>query len=267
MVKSMEVRSQAQIIEMFHLLFLRALTSDRQDWFVLKGGANIRYFFDSPRYSNDIDLDFHGREAWQVGQTVDMVLGGPALRTLARQARIEIAETSAPKQTDTTRRWKIGLGANGHANTIRTKIEFSDRNGGSDDISAERVPDSIVGPYGLAAPLVAHYGEIAAIEQKIAALALRSETKARDIFDLDLLLRRHYSADSTRPDLSSRHAAQAAHRALEVPYESFMSEVAPFLETEIADLYDEADWDQMRSSVAIALNELGDRGTTDGAGR
>ena len=52
-----------------------------------------------------------------------------------------------------------------------------------------------------------------------------------------------------------------------MPYESFMSEVAPFLETEIADLYDEADWDQMRSSVAIALNELGDRGTTDGAGR
>src|SRR5271156_4699078 len=107
MVRSMEVRSQAQVIEMFHLLFLRSLASDRQEWFVLKGGANIRYFFDSPRYSNDIDLDFSGREAWQVGQTVDKLLSGPTLRTLARQAKIEVVETSSPKQTDTTRRWKI----------------------------------------------------------------------------------------------------------------------------------------------------------------
>ena len=44
-------------------------------------------------------------------------------------------------------------------------------------------------PYGLTSPTVQHYGETAAIEQKIAALALRSETKARDVFDLDLLLR------------------------------------------------------------------------------
>src|ERR1700678_2034077 len=123
----MEVRNQAQVIEMFHLLFLRALASDRQDWFVLKGGANIRYFFGSPRYSNDIDLDFSGREAWKVGQTVDKTLAGPALQVLTRQAKIQIVQTSAPKQTDTTRRWKIGLAAEGHTDPIRTKIEFSDR--------------------------------------------------------------------------------------------------------------------------------------------
>jgi predicted nucleotidyltransferase component of viral defense system len=260
----MEVRNQAQVIEMFHLLFLRALASDRQDWFVLKGGANIRYFFGSPRYSNDIDLDFRGREAWQVVDTVSNLLAGAALRTLTRQARIEVVETSAPKQTDTTRRWKIGLGAEGYADPIRTKIEFSDRNGGSDDVSVDRVPDDIVGPYGLQAPLICHYGETAAIEQKIAALALRNETKARDIFDLDLLLRQRRAAGSTPSGLSSRYATQAAGRALEISYDNFKSEVAPFLDVEIAALYGEEDWDQMRSSVAIWLEEIGEPGTANG---
>jgi predicted nucleotidyltransferase component of viral defense system len=249
---------------MFHLQFLRALTSDRQDWCVLKGGSNIRYFFDSPRYSNDIDLDFHGRKAWQVGDAVDKVLIGRALRTLTHLARIEIAETSAPRQTDTTRRWKIGIRAEGHSELIRTKIEFSDRNGGSDDISAERVPDNIVGPYGITAPLLCHYGETAAIEQKIAALALRNETKARDVFDLDLLLRRRRAGGSTRPGLSSEHATQAAARALEISYDSFTTEVMPFLDAEIAALYSEADWDHMRSSVATLLEEVVVPQTTNG---
>jgi predicted nucleotidyltransferase component of viral defense system len=260
----MPVRTPAQVIEMFHLLFLRVLASDRSDWFFLKGGANIRYFFDSPRYSNDIDLDFSGREAWQVGEAVNKILAGRALGILTAQARIEIADTSAPKQTDTTRRWKIGLAADGHAEPIRTKIEFSDRNGGSGDVIVEQVPDSIVRPYGLNSPLVCHYGETAAIEQKIAALALRSETKARDIFDLDLLLRRRRSRDTAQSGLSSQNATQAAQRALEISYDSFVSEVAPFLDPDVAALYNEGDWDQMRADVAVWLEEVEQPTTTHG---
>lgn len=252
----MPVRTQTQVIEMFHLLFLRVLASDRSDWFVLKGGANIRYFFHSPRYSNDIDLDFSGREAWQVGEAVDKILAGRALEVITAAAKFEIMETSAPKQTDTTRRWKIGIGAEGHAEPIRTKIEFSDRNGGSGDVVVEQVPDSIVRPYGLNSPLVCHYGETAAIEQKIAVLALRSETKARDIFDLDLLLRRRRSRDTIQPELSGRHAANAATRAQEISYDNFLSEVAPFLDSDVAALYNEGDWDQMRTNVAVWLEEI-----------
>ncbi|HWD54905.1 MAG TPA: hypothetical protein VG346_07270 [Acidimicrobiales bacterium] len=69
----------AQVIEVFHLLCLRVLAADRQDWFVLKGGAHIRYFFESPRYSNHIDLDFYGRAAWKVGETVQKVLEGKTI--------------------------------------------------------------------------------------------------------------------------------------------------------------------------------------------
>ncbi len=43
--------------EIFHLLFLERLlkVSDPRA-FVLKGGANLRFFFGSPRYSEDLDV-------------------------------------------------------------------------------------------------------------------------------------------------------------------------------------------------------------------
>lgn len=47
--------------EIFHLLFLeRLLKIADPGLFVLKGGANLRYFFNSPRYSEDMDLDVLG---------------------------------------------------------------------------------------------------------------------------------------------------------------------------------------------------------------
>ena len=76
-----------------HLLFLQVLTASRQDWFVLKGGANIRYFFGSDRYSNDIDLDIVEREAWWVGEAVDKVLDGKALASLIRSSGIAMSVT------------------------------------------------------------------------------------------------------------------------------------------------------------------------------
>lgn len=255
--KAMAPRTPAQVIEVFHLQFLRVLAArENQNWFVLKGGANLRYFFQSPRYSNDIDLDFYGRESWKVGETIDKILEGRALEVVLQSAKVTLAEATAPKQTETTCRWKIGLTAEGHADPIRTKIEFSDRNGWGDDVAFETVPDDIVRPYGVLAPSVVHYRETAAVEQKIAALARRSETKARDVFDLDLLFRRRHAGASPPPALSTPYAADAALRALEIPYSSFKTEVIPFLDEDLATLYDEATWDQMCAGVASSLEEI-----------
>ncbi len=45
-------------IECFHLAFLATLRASVQPQrYVLKGGANLRYFYASNRYSEDIDLD------------------------------------------------------------------------------------------------------------------------------------------------------------------------------------------------------------------
>ena len=52
---------QRQIVELFHVAFLDVLSLKlEQTRYVLKGGANLRYFFGSPRYSEDIDLDAWG---------------------------------------------------------------------------------------------------------------------------------------------------------------------------------------------------------------
>lgn len=242
------------MIESFHLLFLQVLTARAQDWFILKGGANIRYFYGSDRYSNDIDLDFTGRESWRVGDAVDKALTGRALEMLLSRSGFEMAEVTKPKQTETTRRWKLGLRRVALGGPlIRTKIEFSARAGTSDDVLVDRVPDAVVAPYGHMAPLLRHYGETAALEQKIAALALRSETKARDVFDLDLLFRRRgVVADAA---LDTVHAAAAASRAREIPDASFRSEVLPFLDHDIVELYEpEGTWEHMRDNVAAKLD-------------
>jgi predicted nucleotidyltransferase component of viral defense system len=252
----MERRTEAQIIEIFHLLFLRVMAPGNSDWFTLKGGANLRYFFASPRYSNDIDLDFTDRAPWMVSKTVESALGGKAMMITSAAARIGIEEQTAAKQTQTTLRWKLGLRAPEHTELIRTKIEFSGRTGGSADHEFSVVPDGIVRPYALQAPTVRHYRQSAAIDQKIAALALRSETKARDIFDLDLLLRQRRSTQPELAGLDGTHAGSAAARALEVPFASFTSEVAPFLDPEIAVLYDEATWDAMCLLLAETLGAL-----------
>ena len=157
----------------------------------------------------------------------------------------------------------MAYAANDLPEPVRTKVEFSNRNGGSsNDVSYEVVPDDIVRPYGVMAPTIRHYGETAAIEQKIAALALRSETKARDVFDLDLLLRRR-ARSAPSETLSTPYAADGALRAMEIPYDSFRTEVVPFLDADLATLYDEQTWDRMRADVAASLEEI-DNATGDG---
>jgi len=260
----MAQRTQAQIIEIFHLLFLRALAPGNTEWFTLKGGANLRYFFGSPRYSNDIDLDFAGRDALLVAKTVQSTLNGQAMSLLARMSKIEIAEVSPSKQTDTTLRWKIGLRAPEHHNLIRTKVEFSGRGGESAHVGFDLVPNEVVRPYALDAPTVRHYLETAAIDQKIAALALRSETKARDIFDLDLLFRQRRSAQPDLSGLDATYAAEAAMRALAIPFSNFTSEVAPFLDAELVALYDEPQWDRMCLALTDSLSEIAASATPSG---
>ena len=50
--------SDAQLREAFHLCFLhRLLKVSDINLYVLKGGVNLRFFFGSPRYSEDMDLD------------------------------------------------------------------------------------------------------------------------------------------------------------------------------------------------------------------
>jgi hypothetical protein len=249
----MATLSVPQATELFHLAFLDVLSKRLESSrYVLKGGANLRYFFDSVRYSQDIDLDVEGVPAWRLNEKIEALLSSPQIALLLRSAQLEIAERSNPKRTDTTQRWKVGLAAPGHPEPIRTKIEFSYRESeGAHRI--ERIPRRIVEPYALRSPLVPHYVEDAPTEQKVLALAGRSETQARDVFDLDLLLRRGSLAPGA---LDPKVLTAAVDLALQLPYAAFQDQVLPFLEPEAVELYEgEASWEQMQTFVAEQLEE------------
>ena len=248
----MESPHNAQVIELFHIAFLGVLSKRlAHSRFILKGGANLRYFFDSVRYSEDIDLDLNGVAPWSLGEKVDKVLDSATLEAILRVPGISIAEKSKPKQTETTRRWKVGLAVPGRDRLVRTKIEFSGRDTEEDRFQIEAVPRRIVAPYALRAPSVQHYLGEAMSEQKVLALAQRSQTQARDVFDLDLLLHRYPLSAGT---FASKVLDRAAEQALALPYAAFRDQVLPFLEPDVAEDYSDPEaWASMQTFVAGEL--------------
>ncbi len=238
------------MIECFHLAFLGAVGARVEPArYVLKGGANLRYYFNSVRYSEDIDIDVDAELNRNLEPKVDGVLGSPPLLFVLRSCGLSVEGFSKPRQTDTTRRWKVGLAAPGHAEPVRTKVEFAsrgDRGGGI----VEAVPERVVAPYGVRPPLVQHYDGPAALGQKVQALAGRSETQARDVFDLDLLLRR-----ASLPALPRALRELATEKCLELSPAAFADQVAPFLDPEVAALYPASAWRAIQDFVAGRLLE------------
>lgn len=242
-----------QRIELFHLAFLEVLAK-RLDpsRYILKGGANLRYFFDSVRYSEDIDIDLTRPLPTDLEAKVDGILASRSLALLLRLGELEVAEWSKPKQTASTRRWKLALAAPGGV-VVRTKIEFSGREREGDGYRLDRLPPAVVAPYALPAPSVQHYGAEVATDQKIKALVGRTETQARDVFDLDLLLRRR---PLPRGEIEAGTLTAAAERAFELPFDAYRDHVLAFLEPDVAELYEGPEaWERMQMFVAAALEE------------
>lgn len=244
--------NHAQVIECFHLGFLAVLrTRLDESRYVLKGGANLRYFFDSHRYSEDIDLDAASGPDWRFADQVDKTLASDTLTRVLRSSEIVVApdDITKTKQTDTTRRWRVFLTAAGHREKVRTKIEFSSRNGET-RFEVATVPDEVVRPYAMRPPSIQHYLLAPATEQKVVALAKRPETQARDVFDLELLLRRESLAEGAVAGTLRKDAAEAA---VALTYSDFETQVLPFLDPHVASLYDERAWETMQHFVAGEL--------------
>jgi predicted nucleotidyltransferase component of viral defense system len=246
-------RPEAQVIEHFHLAFLQVLQARlSQAHYVVKGGVNLRYFFGSHRYSEDVDLDAVDIDPWVLQERIDGVLASPTTSTLLRAGDLAILATTKPKQTDTTQRWKIQIRVNRRREPVRTKIEFSHRP--SDPRrKLEAVPEDVVAPYALRPPTMLHYLADAAIDQKVLALAKRSETQARDVFDLDLLLRAD-RGDWSGLLVDDATITEAIERASQLPFEAFRNQVLPFLDPDVVELYDTPEyWEQMRTFVVDRL--------------
>lgn len=243
-------------VELFHLLFLRVLASggDRAHY-VVKGGCNLRFWFRSVRYSEDLDLDVLVTARTTLERKVDRMLESGPLPGLLRAQGLAISSWSAPKQTDTTQRWKVMLAAAGTGTPLHTKVEFS-RRGGVGSHACEAVDAELARRYRVTAPLAHHYLTAAALSQKIDALAHRSETQARDVFDVHLLL------TSTRErivlDAATRSRLPVAiERTMDLGYDDFLGQVGVFLEPEHRELYESREsWNQMQSDVVSGLEAL-----------
>lgn len=249
--------SKAQVIECFHLAFLNVLPSHaRRETYVVKGGANLRYFYRSHRYSEDIDFDAVAGEGWKLEEQVGAALQAKALELQLRRHGVVVADPNRSKQTETTRRWKPQLLAAGFDSPISTRVEFSFRNG-DDRFDLESVDESVARPYGLLRPSLQRYRAAAALEQKVDALALRAETQARDVFDLDWLFRNYADAVAASP-INPVRAGDAADSCAALSYDAYRSQVVPFLEPEIADVYGSEDaWGQMQTAVFEQLSTIG----------
>ncbi len=249
--------SPRKAIELFHLVFLRALVAKNEDRGLvsLKGGCNLRFYFASVRYSEDIDLDVVVISQTTLKSKVDKLLQSPMVSSPLAAKGITVVETSAPKQTETTQRWKAGLRVEGLEVPIRTKIEFSRRGGraigGAAFASVER---AVLRPYGLPPFLATHYTAHAAIIQKIHALAGRTEPQARDVFDLNLLLARPDAGGLAPTDAERAWVPDAVERAMSVSFEDYVSKVVAYLDPEQAELFASRDsWNTMQEEVVARL--------------
>jgi hypothetical protein len=248
-------RAGAKLIEFLQLALLQVLPTHLPiAEYVVKGGANMRLFYDSRRRSQDIDLDYLGSTSWKVEDKVDETLDSRAFRDLLRLTGVEMVDLTKPKQTATTRRWKFAVVGSG--TRLNSKIEFSSRNAADPEYALAAARSDIGRAAGLRVVKANHYLAPAAIRQKVRALAERKETEPRDVFDLDLLFAEH--ADAIKAgDVDGAVVAKAIDAAFGIPFAAFADLVVDYLEEEFVEIYNRPEvWDEMVTMVAGHLERL-----------
>ncbi len=198
--------------EAFHTLVLSHLRERvaLSQW-RMKGGVNLRLFFKSVRYSEDMDLDAEPKARLALKGAIRSFLDDMTLRRrLAELGIRDVLTNERPaKDTETTLRFKLRLEIGGGIE-LPTKVEVSFRGRARNDAVVEEPANpKIVGLY-LARPqlplVLPHYDRSAAIRQKIAALAGRAEVQARDVFDLAVL-----STVSEHPNAATTEHLKSGH--------------------------------------------------------
>lgn len=249
--------SQRQIVELFHLAFIRALFAGLPDKtrIAIKGGINLRFYFQSVRFSEDLDLDVATIAKETLENRVDRLLKSPLVVATLKSRGVLIKDISKPKQTDTVQKWKIGVATTDGGIEERTKIEFSRR----DDVDAAvfEVPDDeLLEAYSIPSFPATHYATREAIRQKVHALAERAETQPRDVFDLHVLFARP-DAPAELDDEARGWIPAAIENMSKLDYGRYVALVVAYLEPEHAELYQpEEAWDAMLLEVLGRLEAL-----------
>jgi len=241
-----------QCVELFHLIFLDMLGRklDKR-FYALKGGGNLRFYLKSFRYSEDMDLDVRTIPGEKLKDTVDRILKSKTTKQVLQLQGLRLEKWSAPKQTDTTQRWKMALAASGLAAPLHTKVEFSRRGMGT-DVVFEPVDAALIRAYRLAPIMANHYTAHAAYEQKIEACSTRVVPQARDVFDLALLIRS--GVETHVASRLKKKLDQAQEKIMTLGFSVFKSQVLSFLHPEHRVQYDSrVVWDGMVLEIVDVL--------------
>lgn len=253
------IYSPLQLRELFHLEFLRRFSrKTKTNSYVLKGGSNLRFFFNSARYSEDMDLDIQGVAVHMLKDIVMKILNDSSFQDAMISFGIESIvppDISAAKQTETTQRFKAHL-ITFAGEDLFTKIEFS-RRGFLGKAVVQSVSDHILRAYKFPPLLVSHYDVCSMAEQKIGALSDRALIQARDIFDLYILSSQCEPSMAKQTDISSVKLTKAYKNVFEVSFEQFKDTVVTYLSPEDRPMHDlPSSWDEIKLKAANFIEEM-----------
>lgn len=241
-------------VELFHLMFLRQLSTQlAANLYAIKGGCNIRFFFESVRYSEDLDIDIRTVQKNTLEKKINKILQSVALKKLLQGVEIHDITLSAPKQTEITQRWKLQLQTKQSTMPLHTKIEFSRRNKQLEAASST-LSQNISQQYHLPPMRLSHYAIEDALTQKVVALAHRSETQSRDVFDIYHLL----SFASAKPIHCTKNTIEKAKESMSaIQFDDYQSQVVSFLEAQYQETFgNKKAWDDMVATVQRYLDTL-----------
>ena len=248
-----------QVREVFHLEFLRALSRMlKAENYALKGGVNMRFFYQSNRYSEDMDLDASGISVEKLKETVMILLSMKSLRENLIPfgvSEIVLPNIQKAKQTETTQRFKVHLITTDDSDLF-TKIEFL-RRGFEGKVIVQTVPNTVLRYYTLPPFVVPHYDIFAAVHQKISALASRTITQARDVFDLYMLSSQYAPDKERQEEIEKDMLALAVTNTYDIGFNRFRDTVLAYLSVEDQLVYNSSErWDEIRLKVVDFIEEF-----------
>ena len=248
-----------QLREIFHLEFLRWLGKKiNPSYYALKGGVNLRFFQNSFRYSEDVDLNVRIIRVDVLRDKVMQILKSIPFQNNLKPFGIDKIvppDMTKAKQTQTTQRFKIHL-ITPQNEDFFTKIEFSRREF-KNNIKIETVSNIILREYKLAPILIPHYDTISAISQKLDALAKRKITQARDVFDIYILTSQIESSYKEKIKPSLENIKKARENTFEISFEQFKDTVVSYLLKEDQKIYNSPlVWDEIKLKVVNFISKF-----------
>lgn len=256
------VHSGVEAREAVHVLLLRELQSRvPAGAATLKGGVNLRLFFGSMRYSEDMDLDGQPESRRPIRDAIAGIFEDRRFHASLQKLGLRGLDPGegVNKDTRTVFRYKFGIIGRGEVR-YPTKVEVSFRpRHAADEWVGEPIGSSFVEAYlePKVSFRVAHYDREAAVRQKLSALAGRKHVQARDVFDLHALGLRESDGPligHLAEQVDETELGAAIERALGIGFAEYDSQVVEFLSDTARDrLGTREAWDEIRLEVVQAV--------------